>query len=98
VTLEEGLSTQVVTALSKGEAYLFSDWPNSTMPTFGVYSVVVQLQRDPATFSGYHWSSGDGPPIHLSAGTLARAEVTTRERPPIDLVVPIMKRLSGIGG
>jgi HlyD family secretion protein len=62
------------------------------------YSVVVQLQRDPATFSGYHWSSGIGPPIRLSAGTLARAEVTTRERPPIDLVVPIMKRLSGIGG
>jgi HlyD family secretion protein len=62
------------------------------------YSVVVQLQRDLATFSGYHWSSGDGPPIRLSTGTLARAEVTTRERPPIDLVVPIMKRLSGIGG
>ena len=61
------------------------------------YAVVVQLQRDPATFSGYHWSSGAGPPIHLSTGTLARAEVTTRESPPIDLVVPIMKRLSGIG-
>jgi HlyD family secretion protein len=62
------------------------------------YSVVVQLQKDPASFSGYHWSSGDGPPIRLSTGTLARAEVTTRERPPIDLVVPVIKRLSGIGG
>jgi HlyD family secretion protein len=62
------------------------------------YSVVVQLQRDPATFSGYHWSSGDGPLIRLSTGTLARAEITIRERPPVDLVVPIMKRLSGIGG
>ena len=31
-------------------------------------------------------------------GTLTRAEVTTREQPPINLVVPLMKRLSGIGG
>jgi HlyD family secretion protein len=62
------------------------------------YAVLVQLERDPAAFTGYRWSSGSGPPIHLTTGTLARAEVTTRERPPIDLVVPIMKRLSGIGG
>jgi HlyD family secretion protein len=62
------------------------------------YAVLVQLEQDPAAFSGYRWSSGGGPPIRLNTGTLARAEVTTRERPPIDLVVPIMKRLSGIGG
>ena len=47
--------------------------------------------------TGYRWSSGSGPPTRLSTGTLARAEVTTREQPPIDLVVPIMRRLSGIG-
>jgi HlyD family secretion protein len=62
------------------------------------YAILVQLQRDAAAFSGYRWSSGSGPPIRLSTGTLARAEVTTRERPPIDLVVPIMRRMSGIGG
>jgi HlyD family secretion protein len=62
------------------------------------YEVHVQLQRDAAAFSGYHWSSGSGPPIRLSSGTLARGEVTTAEQPPIDLVVPIMRRLSGIGG
>ena len=27
-----------------------------------------------------------------------RAEVTTREQPPIELVVPLLKRLSGVGG
>jgi HlyD family secretion protein len=62
------------------------------------YAVHVRLQRDATTFSGYHWSSGSGPPIRLSTGTLARAEVTTTEQPPIDLVIPIMRRLSGIGG
>jgi len=57
---------------------------------------LVELQQDPAAASGYHWSSGAGPPVRLTTGTLARAEITTREQPPIDLVVPIMRRISGI--
>ena len=60
------------------------------------YVVLVELQQDPAAASGYHWSSGAGPPVRLTTGTLARAEITTREQPPIDLVVPIMRRISGI--
>jgi HlyD family secretion protein len=62
------------------------------------YAVLVRLERNPGSATGYRWSSGPGPPIRLSTGTLARAEITTREQPPIDLVVPIMRRLSGIGG
>jgi HlyD family secretion protein len=62
------------------------------------YAAKVTLERDPSTVSGYRWTSGKGPPIPLSSGTLIRAEVTTREQPPIDLVIPLMKRLSGIGG
>ena len=62
------------------------------------YAAKVMLERDPSTASGYRWTSGKGPPILLSSGTLTRAEVTTREQPPIDLVIPLMKRLSGIGG
>jgi len=62
------------------------------------YAARVILARDPSTISGYRWTSGKGPPIQLSSGTLTRAEVTTREQPPIDLVIPLMKRLSGIGG
>jgi HlyD family secretion protein len=62
------------------------------------YAVLVRFERDPASFSGYRWSSGPGPRLQLTTGTLARAEITTREQPPIDLVVPIMRRLSGIGG
>lgn len=62
------------------------------------YAAKVQLEGDPTTVSGYRWTSGKGPPVRLSSGTLTRAEVTTREQPPIDLVVPLMKRLSGVGG
>jgi HlyD family secretion protein len=61
------------------------------------YAVAVRLQRDANAASGYRWSSGKGPPIRLSSGTLVRAEVTTREQPPISLVIPIMRRVSGIG-
>jgi HlyD family secretion protein len=62
------------------------------------YAVLVKFERDLRNASGYRWSSGAGPRIELTTGTLARAEITTREQPPIDLVVPIMRRLSGIGG
>jgi len=62
------------------------------------YAARVILARDSSTISGYRWTSGKGPPIQLSSGTLTRAEVTTREQPPIDLVIPLMKRLSGISG
>ena len=57
------------------------------------YAVSVRLEREPANVSGYLWSSGAGPPENLTTGTLVRAEITTREQPPIDLIVPIMKRL-----
>jgi HlyD family secretion protein len=61
------------------------------------YAILVRFQPDASAVSGYHWSTGSGPPIRLSTGTLVRGEVTTRELPPIDLVVPLVRRLSGIG-
>jgi HlyD family secretion protein len=62
------------------------------------YAAKVRLDPDSTTVSGYRWSSGKGPSLRLSSGTLARAEVTTREQPPIELVIPLLKRLSGVGG
>lgn len=62
------------------------------------YAAKVTLERDPSTISGYRWTSGKGPPLLLSSGTLTRAEVTTRAQPPISLVIPLIKRISGIGG
>jgi hypothetical protein len=39
--MEAALSAQVVTALTTGEAHSFSEWPNSSVPTFGagVYTI-----------------------------------------------------------
>jgi len=62
------------------------------------YAAVIRLQRDEDTFSGYRWAVGKGPELHLSSGTLTRAEITTREQRPLDLVIPLMKRLTGLTG
>jgi HlyD family secretion protein len=61
------------------------------------YAALIELERDAGSASGYRWSSGAGPPIGITAGTLARAEITTRVQPPIDLLAPLVRRVSGIG-
>jgi HlyD family secretion protein len=60
------------------------------------YAAVMRLLPDATTVSGYHWAVGKGPSIRLTSGTLAKAEITTRERRPLDLVVPMLKRLTGV--
>jgi HlyD family secretion protein len=62
------------------------------------YAATVRLEQDPATPSGYRWAVGNGPTIHLTSGTLTRAEITTRKQRPIDLVIPLFKRLTGLDG
>jgi HlyD family secretion protein len=62
------------------------------------YAATVSLEQDPETVSGYRWAVGQGPPIRLTSGTLTRAEITTRRQRPLDLVVPLIRRLTGIDG
>ena len=62
------------------------------------YAATVSLEPDPATVSGYRWAVGQGPPVRLSSGTLTRAEITTRRQRPLDLVVPLLKKYTGLDG
>jgi HlyD family secretion protein len=62
------------------------------------YAVAVSLEQDGSSPSGYRWAVGKGPDIHLTSGTLAQAEITTRRRRPLDLVVPLLRKLTGIEG
>jgi HlyD family secretion protein len=62
------------------------------------YAARVGLVADAASPSGYGWSNGKGPLLTLSAGTTAAAEVTVRTRAPITLVLPLLRRETGIGG
>ena len=62
------------------------------------YAAAVRLARDERTVSGYRWAVGQGPALRLTSGTLTQAEITTREQRPLDLVVPMLKRLTGMAG
>lgn len=53
-----------------------------------VFQVEVALQRSPTTPSGFTWTSGAGPPMGLSAGTLVNASVVTDVQHPISLLFP----------
>ncbi len=61
-----------------------------------VTEVQVELQRDPATPSGYRWSSGSGPPGQLSGGTLCRGDIVTRTQRPASLVFPFVRQTIGL--
>lgn len=62
------------------------------------YAVRVALLSDAGTPSGYAWSSGAGPPVGLSSGTTASAEVTVRTQAPVSLLLPLLRERTGIGG
>jgi HlyD family secretion protein len=56
----------------------------------------VTLERDPASMSGYKWSSSRGPEITISSGTLCTVEVITRHQPPVSLLFPFFKGKLGL--
>ena len=61
-----------------------------------ITEVRIALERDATTVSGFRWSSPGGPPIRISEGTIAIAEIVTQTRAPITLVVPILRKTLGL--
>jgi HlyD family secretion protein len=55
-----------------------------------VTEVRLQLQRA-ITPSGFMWSSGKGPVLEISPGTLCAAKIVTRQERPITVVLPALK-------
>ena len=62
----------------------------------GKIEAIAQLKLDSKTFSGYKWSSSDGPQLEISPGTTTTVRVTVEERSPITFVLPILREWSGI--
>lgn len=60
------------------------------------YVVMVELERDPATPSGFRWTSRRGPDLAFGSGTLFEAHITLEQRRPITLVVPAMRKWLGV--
>ena len=72
---------ELVAALSRGDA---------------PYEIRADLQLDPATVSGYKWSSSSGPPMDILTGTLCAARITIERRRPVEMVVPLFREQFGI--
>jgi biotin carboxyl carrier protein len=60
--------------------------------------VRVNLFTDSSTLSGYQWSFKGGPPIKIYSGTLCNGSVVISSQPPVNLVIPLLKKhVLGIG-
>jgi len=55
--------------------------------------VAVELVRDPATPSGYKWSSSRGPDLKINDGTLTKADIEVRDMPLLSLVIPPLRQV-----
>ncbi len=58
--------------------------------------LTVQIQNDPATPTGFAWTSRDGYPEPVEFPLLCGVQIATREDRPIDLLLPWLKDLLGI--
>lgn len=58
--------------------------------------VRASLKPSPSNSSGYAWSTREGPPFSLQSGTTCSASITLSEQRPIELVLPVMKKLIGL--
>lgn len=57
------------------------------------FEVLVRLQTDPSTTTGYRWSSSSGPEVEINVGTLCGGDVITERERPILLLLPALGRL-----
>jgi HlyD family secretion protein len=56
----------------------------------------IDLASDPATPSGLKWSSGRGPNVLVSEGSLTSADIVIRKQSPASLIIPALRRLLGV--
>jgi multidrug efflux pump subunit AcrA (membrane-fusion protein) len=52
-----------------------------------ILEITVALDKDPSTPSGYHWTTGTGPPDQVTLGTLAEVQVVLSEAAPISQIL-----------
>lgn len=60
------------------------------------FAVRVRLTRDPSTVSGYRWTSEKGRKLALSSGTIMNASIVTERQAPITLVLPLLRKFTGL--
>ncbi len=61
-----------------------------------VIEVNADLIYDKTTVSGFKWSTEKGPPITIQSGTFCDILITYKSERPINLVIPLLRKWSGI--
>lgn len=56
------------------------------------FEVHVEFERDPASYSGFKWTSAKGPNVFINEGTSCIGKITVRSEPPVTLVIPALKK------
>jgi HlyD family secretion protein len=61
-----------------------------------VTEIRAEMDPDASTPSGFRWSSQQGAPIKLSAGTICTGEIVVRTQRPISMVFPYVREKLGL--
>ena len=61
-----------------------------------VIEVVAALTQNPATASGYAWSSSAGSGVQITPGTTTTGRVVLERRAPMTYLLPILREASGL--
>lgn len=56
------------------------------------FEVHVEFEKDPASYSGFKWTSAKGPNVFVNEGTSCIAKITVKSEPPITIVIPALKK------
>jgi len=89
------LSVSDVPATPDGIQRVFNDQSlsKSILANGAVFAVQVKFTSDPATPSGYQWTSGQGPDVKITPGTSFTADITTERIRVISLILPALRGL-----
>ncbi len=69
---------------------------NGRAQNLPVVQVVLELETDPNTPSGYKWTQGNGPDTKIPEGALGEARVTVEERSLFSYAIASFRWLTGI--
>jgi len=58
--------------------------------------VTTQLKSNPQTYSGFQWSSRQGPNQKITQGTTTISQIMVDERAPISFVLPFFRSITGL--
>lgn len=57
-----------------------------------LFEVHVEFEKDSKSFSGFKWTSANGPDIEIKEGTSCMGKITIKQENPAAIVVPALKK------